>query len=134
MHVFWAHLMSASVRPTFELLDQLGLSLSQMKVLHALDTQEGELSIKELGSAVACSMPSASRTAEELRTRGYVERREDPDDRRMKRLRITDAGRDVVRQINNARLAGLEEYTSALTDEQRAGLMAALRTLPHHQS
>jgi DNA-binding MarR family transcriptional regulator len=105
-----------------------------MKVLHALENQEGELSVKELGQHVACSLPSARRTAEELRRRGYVERREDPDDRRMKRLRITDAGRDVVRQINNARLAGLEEYTGALTDEQRAGLMAALRTLPHHQS
>jgi DNA-binding MarR family transcriptional regulator len=37
-----------------------------------------------------------------------VERREDEVDRRMKRLRITDDGRDVLRRIEEARLAGLE--------------------------
>jgi DNA-binding MarR family transcriptional regulator len=64
--------------------------------------------------------------------RGYLERREDEQDRRMKRIGITDAGRDVARRIIEARLEGLEQFTSSLTPEQRSRLMTALSDLPHH--
>ena len=50
----------------------------------------------------------------------------------MKRIGITESGRDVARRILDARLEGLETFTSSLTSEQRTRLMAALSDLPHH--
>jgi len=49
----------------------------------------------------------------------------------MKRIGITEAGRDVSRRIVGARLEGLENFTDSLTPEQRTRLMAALADLPH---
>ena len=50
----------------------------------------------------------------------------------MKRVGITDSGRAVVQRIDNARLAGIEQYTASLTPEQRSRLAAALADLPHN--
>jgi DNA-binding MarR family transcriptional regulator len=76
-------------------------------------------------------MPGASRMVDALLRRGWLERREDPDDRRIKRVGITAAGREIVDRIETARLVGLEEYAAALTPEQRTTLSSALSDLPH---
>ena len=49
----------------------------------------------------------------------------------MKRIGVTDAGRDVARRIVEARLEGLENFTASLSQEQRTRLMTALSDLPH---
>jgi hypothetical protein len=49
----------------------------------------------------------------------------------MKRIGVTESGRDVSRRILEARLEGLEKFTASLTPEQRTRLMAALSDLPH---
>jgi DNA-binding MarR family transcriptional regulator len=51
----------------------------------------------------------------------------------MKRVRITDAGRDVVRRIDQARLHGLESFAATLEPEQRSRLFEALAGLPHQE-
>jgi DNA-binding MarR family transcriptional regulator len=66
-----------------------------------------------------------------LLRRGWLERREDPEDRRMKRVGITPAGREVIDRIETARLAGLEDYAASLSPEQRSRLSSALSDLPH---
>ena len=90
-----------------------------------------EVSVKEVSDRLALSLPGASRTVDALLRRGWVERREDPADRRMKRVGITPDGREVIDRIENARLAGLEDYAASLTREQRATLSSALSNLPH---
>ena len=72
------------------------------------------------------SLPATSRTVDGLLQRGLLERREDEHDRRIKRVRLTDEGRDVVDRIDTARLAGPRGLRRhALPDEQRAALLAA---------
>jgi DNA-binding MarR family transcriptional regulator len=127
------HIMRESTQTMYGVLQELDLNMSQMKTLHALDACEQECTIKELGEQTGFSTPNASRTVDGLLRRGYVERREDEQDRRMKRLRITPAGREAVRTVNTARLAGLEQFTTTLSDDQRSQLYHALVALPHHQ-
>jgi len=115
----------------FALLDELDLSMSHVKALGVLADSGCELSVKEVSEELGLSFPGGSRTVDALMRRGYLERREDEQDRRMKRIGITDAGRDVARRIIEARLEGLEQFTSSLTPEQRTSLMAALSDLPH---
>jgi DNA-binding MarR family transcriptional regulator len=102
-----------------------------MKTLHVLADGGSELSVKELSDRLGLSLPGASRIVDALMRRGWLERREDPDDRRMKRVRITDDGRKVLDRIEAARLAGLEDYAASLTPEQRTRLSSALSDLPH---
>ena len=127
----WHHLMRGSSRHLYALIAELDVSITQMKTLHALTDCVGEISVKELSDRLGMSLPGASRMVDALLRRGWVERREDPDDRRSKRLRITDAGRDIVERIETARLVGLEQYAASLTPEQRTRLSIALSDLPH---
>ena len=127
----WHHLMKGQSKTMFTLLDELDLSMSHVKALGALSDCGCELSVKEVSEELGLSLPGASRTIDALLRRGYLERREDEADRRMKRIGITAAGRDVARRIVEARLEGLEQFTASLTSEQRTRLMAALADLPH---
>jgi DNA-binding MarR family transcriptional regulator len=127
----WHHLMKGQSKTMFALLDDLDLSMSHVKALGVLSDCGCELSVKEVSEEIGLSLPGASRTVDALLKRGYLERHEDPQDRRMKRIGVTPAGRDVARRIVEARLEGLEQFTSSLTPEQRARLMSALSDLPH---
>jgi DNA-binding MarR family transcriptional regulator len=127
----WHHLMRGSSQQMYALIAELDVSITQMKTLHVLADGGSELSVKELSDRLGLSLPGASRIVDALMRRGWLERREDPDDRRMKRVRITDEGRKVLDRIEAARLAGLENYAASLTPEQRTRLSSALSDLPH---
>jgi DNA-binding MarR family transcriptional regulator len=127
----WHHLMRGSSDRMYALIAELDISITQMKTLHVLADSGSEVSVKVLADRLGLSLPGASRIVDALLRRGWVERREDPDDRRMKRVRITTEGRTVLDRIEAARLAGLEEYAASLTPEQRTRLSSALSDLPH---
>jgi DNA-binding MarR family transcriptional regulator len=113
----------------FEAVGALDLSFTQIKLLHYLGDAEEELTLKQAAEAVHVSLPAASRMVDDLVRRGFVERREDPEDRRMKRVRVTESARAVIRRINAARLNGLEEFTRGLSDSERRALAGALDEL-----
>ena len=125
------NVMKGGNEQLYALFEELDLTITQLKTLHALDACVAEVSVKELAERLSMSLPGASRTVELLLRRGWLERREDEQDRRMRRVRITDAGRDVVRRIDGARLQGLEAFAATLTPEQRIRLFDALAGLPH---
>ena len=113
----------------FEAVGALDLTLTQIKLLHHLEDTTEPLSLKRAAEMVLVSLPAASRTVDDLVRRGFVERHEDAEDRRMKRVSLTEAGRSVIRKLNAARLSGLEEFTQTLTDDERGALAGALAKL-----
>jgi DNA-binding MarR family transcriptional regulator len=113
----------------FEAVGTLELSLSQIKLLQHLDDQPRELSLKEAAETVRVSMPAASRMVDDLVRRGFAQRREDEDDRRMKRVALTEDGRAAIRRLNAARLNGLEQFAQGLTTAERGSLADALEHL-----
>ena len=113
----------------FEALGALELTLSQVKLLHHLEDQPRELTLKEAAELVHVSLPAASRMVDDLVRRGFALRREDEEDRRMKRVCLTEGGRTVIRRLNAARLSGLEQFTKTLTTPERRSLAAALSRL-----
>ncbi|HTU88068.1 MAG TPA: MarR family transcriptional regulator [Solirubrobacteraceae bacterium] len=113
----------------FEALGALDLSLTQVKLLHHLEDQPRELTLKEAAETVRVSLPAASRMVDDLVRRGFAQRREDDEDRRMKRVCLTDGGRTVIRRLNAARLSGLEQFTESLTSTERRSLASALSKL-----
>jgi DNA-binding MarR family transcriptional regulator len=113
----------------FEAVGALELSLSQIKLLHHLEDQPRELSLKQAAELVHVSMPAASRMVDDLVRRGLAQRREDEDDRRMKRVCLTDGGRTAIRRLNAARLNGLEQFSEHLTATERRSLAQALQQL-----
>jgi DNA-binding MarR family transcriptional regulator len=113
----------------FEAVGALELTMTQIKVLHHLEQYDRSLTVKEAAEVVSLSLPAASRAIDDLVRRGFAERQEDPADRRMKRVSITDKGGAAIRRLNAARLRGLEEFVETLTAQQRARLSSALAKL-----
>ena len=127
----WHHLMRGNTQSIYDLFEELDLTITQMKTLHTLAECGCELTVKALSERLGLSLAGTSRTVEALLRRGWLERREDEHDRRMKRVGITRLGSQTVERIDNARLQGLEQYTASLSPEQRSRLAAALADLPH---
>jgi DNA-binding MarR family transcriptional regulator len=123
---FWIRTTRGHEGATFEMLENLGVTITQVKALQVLANCADEVTVKELSDKLKLSLPSASRTTDGLLQRGWLERREDDRDRRMKRIRITPAGREIAEAIVSARMAGLEDFAASLTDAQRTALHAAI--------
>lgn len=113
----------------FEAMGLLELTITQIKLLHQLELTTRELTLKEAAELVPVSLPAASRTVDDLVRRGMIERHEDAEDRRMKRIRLTDAGRAVIARLNAARLNGFEQFTETLNEDERRVLAGALSKL-----
>lgn len=74
-----------------------GISAAQMFVLHTLRQHDG-LSLNALAEHTATDQSSASVVVQRLVDAGYVTRTPRPQDRRHIELRLTPAGRNVVRR------------------------------------
>ncbi len=64
-----------------------------------------------------------------LEEQGYVERALDAADHRVFRIRLTDAGREVVRSLAPERMAYMNRLASGLSAEEREQLLALLEKL-----
>ena len=100
----WRAVLAPGGVGAYAIFEELDLTLTQVKALIAL--ADAELTVKDLAERLGLSLPGASRAVDALVERGLLGRREDTADRRMKRLRCTDAGRDALRRLDEARLAG----------------------------
>jgi DNA-binding MarR family transcriptional regulator len=107
----------------------LDLSITQMKLLHALEGMGAEKSVKELAEILGISLPAASRAVDGLHQRDLVERREDEQDRRMKRVRIAPGGAEFVQRFQESRLTTIGRFAASLSPEESAALAPALRLL-----
>jgi len=128
--VFWRHIGGRGNREFFALIEELDLSLPQMKLLDGIAAHEDEPSVKEISAQAGCSLPNASRTIDVLLRRGWLERREDEHDRRVRRVRLTPAGREVIERMNSVRRQHLAQFAAELSDEQRTRLFEALYVVP----
>lgn len=118
--------LKSSGQDMFRAMGELELSVTQWKLLHVLDAADGDRSLKPLGEHLGLSLPAVSRAVDGLHQRGLVERQEDEQDRRMKRVRIAAPGRDLVRRLAETRLNFLEQFAGTLSEPQRRRLAAAL--------
>jgi len=69
------------------------LDLTQANAVAALvETEDGELALKELEQTICMSQSAVARMVIRLAEAGYVEIRRDESDRRVKRVRLTEKG------------------------------------------
>jgi DNA-binding MarR family transcriptional regulator len=115
---------------------ELDLSLSQLKILSLLYEQSapsaGEadyLSVKEVAERLGISFPAASRALDPFVKRRLIARREDAEDRRVKRVRLTARGAALVERLYAIRVASFETMLDGFSDSEREKLGAALEEI-----
>lgn len=104
------------------------LSLLHAGVLQALD-RGGEPTVKELAELIGRSVSRTSRLLEQLVARGLVERDEDTNDRRTKRVRISAGGQSMLREIQRLRVEAQLELWQHLTESERSTVLHAMELL-----
>lgn len=113
-------------------LEDSGLSMTQCKVLLELGGlgQTAETwQVSDLAEVFGVSVPSMSRAVDGLVKSGLATRVEDPEDRRVRRVRITAAGKDLVETLVAVRQSGIESFAATLNATQRRRLDAAVDSL-----
>jgi DNA-binding MarR family transcriptional regulator len=103
-------------------------------VLYALSRAPDGLRITELGEDVLLTQPGMSRLIARLEATGLVERIDDPDDGRACRIRLTEAGVAVQRQVGARHGRHVAELmTRGLSREQLLQLRELCRALTDSQ-
>ena len=113
-------------------IEECGLSMTQCKALLELGgIGEGTepRQVSELAETFGVSVPSMSRAVDALVGEELATRVEDSEDRRVRRVGITEKGKDLVDTLLVVRQAGLESFAESLSAAQRRKLDAAVDSL-----
>lgn len=104
------------------------LSLVHLNVLMVL-AEDGGLPMRVLAESLDVSQASATGIVDRMEQRGLVERRRDDEDRRVIRVALTDAGRQLIAGLASERRGHLAALLDGLTDEELDGLLRGTRAL-----
>ncbi|MGV0834727.1 MarR family winged helix-turn-helix transcriptional regulator [Mycolicibacterium thermoresistibile] len=109
-------------------LDEHGLTMWGYSVLVALD-RSSMRSQAALAEAINADKTRIIRTLDELQRQGYIERRPDPADRRVRLLNITESGRAVKDAAQRAIQHGEERLLAKVSAEERDTFLHILQRL-----
>lgn len=108
LHRFRAH----------RLLESLGLYRGQPHVLRALWDQEG-MTHGELASRLQVQPATITKMIQRMEKAGFVARQPDPDDQRVSRVYLTEAGREVQGEVEQVWRTLEDETFAGFTPEER---------------
>jgi DNA-binding MarR family transcriptional regulator len=109
-------------------LEAHGLSMWAYVVLIALDRSPVR-SQAALAEAIGADKTRIIPTLDDLQDRGYIERRPDPDDRRVRLLALTEAGRTAKDAAQEDIQCGEEHWLGKLSADDRRMFLRVLREL-----
>jgi len=114
-------------------LEPWGLSPHQARALGTVGRTDG-LRPSDLADALRIAPRSATEVVDALVERALATRTPDPGDRRAVVVRLTDAGRAALAEVEAARAADAEQLFARLDAGERADLARLLRRLVEEPS
>ena len=109
-------------------MDDHELSVAQMATLMLLDA-EGTSTVGDLADNLGRSLSATSRLLDQLVRRDLVSRREDPHDRRVKRVALAEHGKELIGRVQRRRAEAQLSVMAALSEAERADVMRAMELL-----
>ncbi|MBA2326124.1 MAG: MarR family transcriptional regulator [Actinobacteria bacterium] len=104
------------------------ISPTQSAALATIE-RRGPLTLGELAETERVQPPTITAAVGRLEEQGLVERHRDPDDRRVTRVQVTDAGRRLLAETRSRTSAYLERRVGELSGRDRATLERAAAIL-----
>lgn len=108
---------------------ECGLSMSQAGVLFRLHGHGTTKGVTDIGGHLGVSSAAASQLLDRLVQQGLILRSENPEDRRAKRIALTEEGRGVVDGGMKGRERWFYALAEKMTDKERAAVLAGLEIL-----
>jgi DNA-binding MarR family transcriptional regulator len=120
--------MSTSMGAFIQYAKEQGLSVPQIGALVHIHSR-GACGVTDIGDDLGVTSAAASQMLERLVQNGLIERHEDPDDRRAKRIELTARGLRMVRGIMEIRQRQFAALAERMSPDERDLAISALRTL-----
>ena len=118
-------LQAQNLRMTSGLSSHLGIAATDLRVLLYVD-RAPDATPKEVANQLKLTSGSITALLDRLEGSGYVVRHPHPSDRRSLTLRLTDSGREVVREVRGAYRTAFSGVFSA---SELSGVTDTLRAL-----
>ena len=126
------HINDALQKDCNNSLKTVGLTMSQLTVLHLLEhSSGGALTLKELEKQLQVAQSTAAGIISRLEQKGFTEGHTGTD-KRVKIVRITDAGRGCLAQAQVHAEASEARLLSALTREEQILFSSLLKKVSEH--
>lgn len=103
------------------------IATTQFLALRALAVRERTAS--ELAGSLGVRLPTLTQLADGLVSRGWIDRHDDPVDRRRVRLALTEAGTDVYRSARECAEDRMSHLVEHLNPRERRSLIEGLEAL-----
>lgn len=107
------------------------LTMQQLRVLAHVALGQGRRTSHQVAQSLQVSLATVSGIVDRLVDHGVLQRREDPEDRRVRRLSITERGQELISSLhNNASTMPVEVLEAMPVDDLRAlvrGILALQR-------
>jgi len=120
--------MHRSMRGWSQFAKSTGLSMPQFSILMQLH-YKGPCGMSQISERFDVTAAAASQLVDKLVQAGYIERTEDPSDRRAKSLKLSTKGAKLVDDGTRERYRWMEELTSKLSAAEQTKISEALSIL-----
>lgn len=107
-----------------------GISISQSHILDSL-AEGGDLTMQQLARRMYKSVSTMTRVVGQLVRRGYVKRRQDPEDRRAVHVSITPQGKAIVAAFNRDLIETQKAILAGIPAGEWPGAFKVLEALAH---
>ena len=105
-----------------------GLTMAQLGAMFHI-YQKGACGVSDIGTDLGVTNSAASQMLERLVQLKLITRSEDPSDRRVKQIVITDKGRQILQESNKANQDWLESLVRIMDADENERVSNALTTL-----
>ena len=123
----WSIMRAArEIRRSFdEVFKEFDLNLSGVALM-ALIVEHGALSQTKLGSSLQMGRASAGALVDDLEKRGLVQRQEDPSDKRVWLVGLTDEGKALAAEIDQRHRKVRKHYPNVSNETERSSITGVL--------
>jgi DNA-binding MarR family transcriptional regulator len=106
----------------------LNLTIPQLKSLFLI-AREGSMNTKSLAKELGVTPSNVTGIIDRLVRQGLVSRQENPEDRRMLELRVTDKGETILTSLREETISSMSEVLSRMNTEELSWLSRGLASL-----
>ncbi|MGB9640154.1 MAG: MarR family winged helix-turn-helix transcriptional regulator [Anaerolineales bacterium] len=128
LHQWMRVVMRHSMHNFIRFAKENNFSMAQINALFRI-SHKGTCGVSDLGDELGITSAAASQLLEKLVQQGLVQRSEDPQDRRNKRIILTDSGNRLLQESIQARQGWLNQLAACFSPVEQEQINQALQLL-----
>jgi len=106
----------------------LNLTIPQLKSLFLI-ARRGSMNTKSLAEGLGVTPSNVTGIVDRLVKQGLVSRQEDPEDRRMLRIQVTDQGEAILTSLREETVSTMSDVLAHMSVEELSSLARGLSSL-----